>query len=101
MCAFDPSPVTGWSSVEKDTRIRNAAGLEIDRLFEHGEILAYFRLILSYALPPSAANPSIREIRVNFDQRPWTILNHMMDTLARGLARSLGKSGVRADEMER
>ena len=100
VCAFDPSPVTGWSSVEKDTRSRNAKGLEIDRLFEHGEILAYLRLILSYALPPSAANPSIREIRVNFDRRPWAILNHMMDTLARGLARSLGKVGVRGDEVQ-
>jgi hypothetical protein len=97
VCAFDPSPVTGWSSVDKVTRDRNAQGLRIDRVFEHGEILAFLRLILGYAYPPSAIDPAIQEIRVNFDSRPWVILNHMMDTLARGLARAVGKVGLRGD----
>jgi pimeloyl-ACP methyl ester carboxylesterase len=90
ICAFDPSPVTGWYSVDKSTRERNAKGLETDRLFEHGEILSFLRLILSYAMPPSASNPAIKEIRVNFDTRLWIVLNHMMDILAKGLAETMG-----------
>lgn len=85
VCAFDPSPVTGWFSVDKATRTRNARGLRTDRIFEHGEILAYVRLLLSFALPPSAENPAIQEIRVNFDRRVWLVMNHMMDCIARGL----------------
>jgi hypothetical protein len=50
VCAFDPSPVTGWFSVDEATRTRNAKALRTDRIFEHGEILAYLRLLLSVAL---------------------------------------------------
>jgi len=64
--AFDPSPVTGWSTVPRDLREGNARGLETARAFEHGEILAYVRLILSYVNPPSKTNPAITEIRYNF-----------------------------------
>ena len=63
---FDPSPVTGWFSVPSELRHANAQGLHIDRVFEHGEILAYIRLVLRYVNPPSAKDPSIREIRYNF-----------------------------------
>lgn len=88
--AFDPSPVTGWYSVDDTTRRRNARGLETDRVFEHGEILAYPRLLLGYLMPPSAANPAISEIRVNFDQSWRPIGGHMMRILALGLARAVG-----------
>jgi pimeloyl-ACP methyl ester carboxylesterase len=92
VCAFDPSPVTGWSSTSKPTRLRNAQGLLIDRIFEHGEILAYLRLFLSYLLPPSATNPAIREVRVNFDWTDWPIRSHVvMDRLANELARAAGQ----------
>jgi pimeloyl-ACP methyl ester carboxylesterase len=89
--AFDPSPVTGWYSVNSETRERNARGLKTDRIFEHGEILAYFRLLLSYVMPPSGRDPAIREIRVNFDPDNWLILSHMMDLLADGLAKAAGQ----------
>ena len=58
--AFDPSPVTGWYSVKSDLRTVNAKGLKIDRIFEHGEILSYIRLLMSYINPPPANDPAVR-----------------------------------------
>ena len=82
--AFDPSPVTGWSTAGSQRTI-NANGLQIDRIFEHGEALAYLRLLLSYLLPPSAANPSIREIRHNFVKSWNPFKNHSIKLLANAL----------------
>lgn len=84
--AFDPTPVTGWFSVDSILRAHNAAGLEIDRVFEHGEILAYIRLLQSYVFPPNAINPGIREIRYNFVHSSSMIGNHVMAKLACNLA---------------
>ena len=80
--AFDPSPVTGWYSVKSDLRTLNAKGLKIDRIFEHGEILSYARLILSYFNPPSANDPAIREIRYNFVQSLNPFSSHSMRLIA-------------------
>ena len=81
--AFDPSPVTGWFSIDDtDQRDLNASGLKIDRVFEHGEILAYIRLLLSYVIPPSEENPSVKEIRYNFIQTLNPFKNHSMIELA-------------------
>jgi hypothetical protein len=85
MTVFDPSPVTGWSSVPWKTRRRNAEGLTIDRVFEHGEALSYVRLATSLVWPPSERNPAIREIRFNFDPSVNFIENHSMSILADGL----------------
>lgn len=80
--AFDPSPVTGWSSVDREVRTTNARGLETDRIFEHGEVLAYIRLLLGYVNPPSAVNPSIRQIRYNFSSSANIFKSHSMRLLA-------------------
>jgi hypothetical protein len=90
--AFDPSPVTGWSSVDRELRTTNANGLAIDRVFEHGEILAYVRLLLSYVNPPSAAHPGIREIRYNFVTSPNFVRSHSMRLLACGLIDASGQA---------
>jgi hypothetical protein len=90
--AFDPSPVTGWYSVDRRLRTRNATGLEIDRVFEHGEILAYVRLLLSYIYPPSAGNPAVREIRYNFVQSANPLSSHSMLHLACDLALAAGQT---------
>jgi len=63
--AFDPSPVTGYYSVDARTRQRNEAGLRIARIYDHGEILAYLRLIMKGLYPVSAENPEITEMRFN------------------------------------
>ena len=90
--AFDPSPVTGWYSVESTLRRDNARGLVIDRVFEHGEVLAYVRLAQSYVQPPSAADPGIREIRYNFIQSLDAVSSHSMVLLACNLAQAARKA---------
>lgn len=63
--AFDPSPVTGFLSVKKATRDENKVGLEIDRIYERGEVLAILRSITSAVHRPPSANPEVRQLRYN------------------------------------
>ena len=86
--AFHPSPVTGWFSVPEEIRHRNAKDLRIDRIFEHGEILAYLRLLISQFYPPSVTAPAIREIRFSFVDSKSTIKNHSIEAFAKFLAKS-------------
>jgi len=92
--AFDPSPVTGWFSVKTNLRDLNAKGLKIDRIFEHGEILAYVRLLLSYIKPPSAHDPAIREIRYNFVQSINPFSSHSMRLIACALINGIGHASI-------
>lgn len=85
--AFDPSPVTGWFSASDPPRSYNAAGLIVSRMFEHGEVLAYIRLLTS-RLAVSAENPAIWEYRYNFSAKTNLIKNHSMRRLACGLAQA-------------
>ncbi len=89
--AFNPSPVTGWTSV-KDTGQRdlNVEDLTIERIFEHGEVLAYARLGMSYLNPPSVTKPAIRELRFNF-LKSGPITSHGMRGIACMLAKSVLK----------
>jgi len=89
---FDPSPVTGWYSVPRELREINARGLRIDRVFEHGEILSYIRLILRYLNPPQEKNPSIREIRYNFVRSLNPFSSHSMRLIACELIGANGQS---------
>ena len=91
---FDPSPVTGWSTA--GTRKHdNVKTLYIDRAFEHGEVLAYIRLLISYVYPPPALDPSVREIRFNVVETFNPFKNHSMRLLAVALMReSLEIKGI-------
>jgi hypothetical protein len=89
--AFNASPVTGWYSADDPPRSHNANGLQIHRIFEHGEVLAYIRLMTS-RLAMSRSNPAIWEYRYNFDARANIIRNHSMRALACGLAKAAGES---------
>ena len=91
--AFDPSPVTGWSTVPNNPRDRNVQGLETTRAFEHGEILAYVRLILSYVNPPSKTNPAITEIRYNFIKSN-PLSSHSMRMMACALINASGTARI-------
>lgn len=82
--AFDPSPVTGWFSTSDPPRSHNAHGLRINRIFEHGEVLAYIRLFTS-RLSSYTEHPSVWEYRYNFDPKANIIRNHSMRSLACGL----------------
>ena len=72
----------------------NVKGLKIDRIFEHGEILAYVRLILSYINPPTAADPSIREIRYNFVDSINPFSSHSMRLIACALVNASGQASI-------
>ncbi len=65
---------------------------ERTRAFEHGEILAYVRLLLSYVNPPSAASPAIREVRYNFVQSSNPIKSHSIRFLACSLIKASGQA---------
>lgn len=93
--AFDPSPVTGFFSVDEGLRDYNARDLSIDRIFERGEVLAIVRSLQSLVLPTAASHPAIREIRYSlFYKTPFDpIGGHSMERLARGLQATLGTGG--------
>jgi hypothetical protein len=79
--AFDPSPVTGFYSVPESIRNNNSIGLSIDRIYERGEILAILRSLVNFFYPPSAENPTIRQVRYNlFSRAP--IAGHSISKLA-------------------
>ena len=92
--AFDPSPVTGWYSVPNAQRLRNAKDLKTSRAFEHGEFLAYVRLLFSYVYPPSAAAPEVTEIRFNFNPSWNPLSEHGMRPLACHLRYEASKPGA-------
>ncbi len=113
---FDSSPVNGWISVDKTLRKRNAGGLEVTRAFQHGEGLAYLRLVLSYFYPVSdgrcdaqgknCREPKFSEVRYRVECPPlpdnqasknrlWSMLSapieqHSMQLLACGIASAAG-----------
>ncbi|MEI2656039.1 MAG: DUF6792 domain-containing protein [Nitrosomonas sp.] len=63
--AFNPSSVTGYYSIDKSVREANEKNMTIYRIYEHGEILAYLRLLMKSLYPISDSDPKIVEIRYN------------------------------------
>lgn len=82
--AFNPSPVTGFYSVNKGERENNSREMRILRIYEHGEVLAFLRLVLRPFYPLSFRNPGITEIRFNFGHGD-AIKEHNMARFAIGL----------------
>ena len=72
----------------------NVQGLKIDRIFEHGEILAYSRLILSYINSPTANDPATREIRYNFVDSFNPFSSHSMRLIACALIDGSGQASI-------
>lgn len=62
--AFNPSFVAGSTDVHSHTE-ETRFGLKIDRIYEHGEILAYPRFVWRMIQQPTPCDPQIRTIRVN------------------------------------
>lgn len=89
--AFDPSPVTGYYSVKRRLRKHNSTGLYIDRIYERREILAYLRSIMNFIHPPSAQNPSIRQLRYNLFPTRNPIAEHSISDFAYCLDQQLKK----------
>jgi hypothetical protein len=63
--AFDPSPVTSFLNTKGNVRNENKDGLEIDRIFERGEILAIPRAITAVFHAPSTVSPKVTQVRYN------------------------------------
>lgn len=83
--AFDPSPATGFSSIPNPERDKNRKNIRIYRIFEHGEFLAYARLLMkaSYAIKGAPnADPEVVEIRLNFEDKGTSVTQHGMYKLA-------------------
>ena len=62
---FDPSPVTGFYSVEHAKRKANVTGLQTFRVYDHGEVLAYLRWFMKLCYPVAQNDPEITEVRYN------------------------------------
>jgi hypothetical protein len=88
--AFDPSPVTGFFSVDKKVREINRASLKIDRIYERGEILAIARSLTSLFWRPPPAAPEIRGVRYNLFYTCNPIAGHSMKMLAGKLEAAAG-----------
>jgi hypothetical protein len=88
--AFDPSPVTGYYSVEEALRDSNAEHLRTDRIFERGEVLAIVRSLQSLVFPPASSKPVIREVRYAlFWSSPFDpIGGHSINRLATEITRA-------------
>ena len=78
---FAPSPVTGFRSVDKQSRVTNQENTLIARIFEHGEVLAYLRFFLKKIVRLSIQHPEINEVRFNFSNAN-AISEHSMGKLA-------------------
>ena len=86
--AFDPSMVTGH--YDTDVPPHAGKGLKIDRIYEHGEVLSYLRLLMRQVYAPSACNPQIRTVRFNLDTGNF-IQQHSIEKLAANLIKVSGK----------
>lgn len=84
--AFNTSPITGFYSIPKDQRDISVKDMRILRIYEHGEILAYFRYAMEIFYRTTYKNPSIIQVRFNFDKLTNVIEQHNMYKLARGLS---------------
>lgn len=92
--AFDPSPVTGYFSVNTATRNENKKNLSIDRIYERGEILAIVRSFTSFVIPPSASAPTLRGVRYALFYPANPISGHSMSDLACLLSIAIGHKEV-------
>lgn len=79
--AFDPSPVTGYYDVHVTAQSKDLADLDVDRIYEHGEALAYFRFVMRHLYPPSVCDPQVRLVRFNA-LRGTIVSQHSMGSLA-------------------
>jgi pimeloyl-ACP methyl ester carboxylesterase len=79
VCAFDPSMVTGFYSVDPPHRDRNVQGLGIERIYEFGEVLAYGRLIMLHYIPLSPCNPRVVSVRFRVFQGAPIALHSLAD----------------------
>jgi hypothetical protein len=91
--AYDPSPVTGYFSVNSEIRDINRKGLVTYRIYERGEILAYIRLITNFLAPPSESDPAVWTFRYAFKHDANPIDSHSLKELACGMEMAIKNAG--------
>lgn len=88
--ALNSSPVTGWYTTDNPPRDENTRGLKIDRVFEHGEALAYIRLSINLVFPPYKSASDVRDLRFNLEETAGGFINHQIQFFACRLAEKAG-----------
>ena len=89
MIAFDSSPLTGFRDLPEEVRTGNSKGIQIERVYEQGEILAYLRGPLRAFVPLDDKDPSIIEVRFDLS-KGLAVKEHDMLYLARRLREVAG-----------
>ena len=89
--AFNSTPVTGFYGVPDPPRRQNIKGIQIKRIYEHGEILAYVRRFMRLFNPLTVQDPEIIEIRFNLLGKMDAIGQHNMRKLAYNLKRKASR----------
>ena len=79
--------VTGYYSVDPPHRDHNVRGLRMERVYEHGEILAYGRYIVRQFIPLSPCNPRVVSVRFNVIHGT-PIAQHSLTDFDNGLLRA-------------
>jgi hypothetical protein len=87
--AFDPSPVTGFYSVQRSLRNQNKRDLSIDRVYERGEILALLRSLINLVYQPPPRHPAISGVRYSLFYGWNPIADHSMVQLAEKIDRAV------------
>ena len=81
--AFDPSPVTASSLIDKQTLLKNAKRLEIDRIYQTGEVLATLRKYYEqFPKSSSSCRPLVRTVTFDAWRGPNAVAMHGMAPLA-------------------
>ncbi len=86
--AFDPSPVTGFYDIPRGERDLNKRGIKVFRIYEKGEILAYFRNIMRFLYPApllKTQDPAIYELRFDVLTNDGFASQHSMRHFAKAL----------------
>lgn len=92
--AFDSSPVTGSSLVDRRVLAQNAQGLEVDRIYQKGEVLERLRRVYQQ-FPPSSSrcDPYVRTVVFDALQPAGSVQLHSMAGLARQVVQFSHSSG--------
>lgn len=92
--AFDSSVVTGYFNVSREQRERHQKGMRIERIYEHGEILAYVGWFFRQFVPVSSRDPEIKLVRFNLMDSNNIFKQHSMSRFACLIERAAsGKQG--------
>ncbi|MEO8321589.1 MAG: hypothetical protein ABI561_25075 [Bradyrhizobium sp.] len=90
--AFDPSPITGAGYVDKQVLAQNAAGLEIDRIYQSGEALQGLR---KYAQQfPKSNAPCVRTVVLDLLRPTGPVGLHNISGLTREIIQSSYEEGT-------